>query len=69
MDELKKKTMSIILKLEQDIVERINKAIEKDEGIDLIGRNAKLVECLNELDLAHIEAKQRSKKKGGIFGK
>ena len=68
MDELKKQTMEIIENLEKDMVDRINKAQETGDGIDLMSRNAKVMELLRKLDTSFIEAKARlPKKKGGWF--
>ena len=70
MDELKKKTMKIISELERDMVDRIKTAQDTSEGLDLMSRNAKVMELLEQLDNAFTEAKQRTgKKKGGIWGK
>ena len=68
MDELKRQTMEILKLLEQDMVERIKEAEKSGEGIDLMSRNAKVMECLAKLDTAHTEAKLRtSNKKSGWF--
>lgn len=70
MDELKRQTMDILEMLEKDMVERIKHAEESGEGIDLMSRNAKVMELLRKLDNAFIEAKQRTanKTKKGWFG-
>ena len=71
MDELKRQTMKTIKEMEQDMVERIKTAQESGEGIDLMSRNAKLMEFLERLDNAFTEAKLRTvnKKKGGYFSR
>ena len=70
MDELKNKTMECIESLEKDMVDRIKHAQDTGEGIDLMSRNAKVMELLRKLDIAFIEAKARvPKKKGGLFGR
>ena len=71
MDELKRQTMKTIKEMEQDMVERIKTAQESGEGIDLMSRNAKLMEFLERLDNVFIEAKLRTvnKKKGGYFSR
>ena len=71
MDELKKQTMNIIKNMEQDMVDRIKTAQDTGEGIDLMSRNAKIMELLEKLDTAFIEAKVRvvnNKGKRGWLG-
>ena len=69
MDELKKQVMKVISEMERDMVERIKTAQETGEGLDLMSRNAKVMELLEKLDNSFTEAKQRQgKKKKGWLG-
>ena len=69
MDELKKKTLETINKINNNWVNAIKEAEEKNSGVlDLSVIMGSFSECLTELDKYFIEAKQRQKRKKGWLG-
>ena len=69
MEEFYRRTMQIMKELEKDFEDRIKKAEENEDGLDMVGRTARFAEAMEKLNNVYLEAKQRTTKKKGFFGR